>query len=225
NDFFFTVDNTLAQCGNFPFSQFDGAKLPLTTFVFIPGGSDSFVIPFSPPPQAQDFNWKANVTAQAEVAISMIDSQGRSGGTDILRYVVGSSDNSCLLKKDSSGSPTPPGPSGSPESQKEDSLSTGAIAGIAIGAALVAGLLAGSLWCLTRGLSKTGRSRRVDAINLNEVLKYPSEYHPRPFPPVFVGSGFEEAHEPLGLPPAYVDLRTAMAGSSPPVGARPKKLG
>ncbi|KAL0567764.1 hypothetical protein V5O48_014233 [Marasmius crinis-equi] len=248
NDFDFTIDGTLTQCENFQFTQYDSAILPLTIFAFIPNGSDSFVIPFSPP-QAESFTWKANVTAQTQVAISMIDSQDRSGGTESLRPVAGSSDKSCLLSNDTSGSttavgpaptgvgPAPTGVSPNSDSQNKTSLSTGVIAGIAVGGTLVAILLAGLIWRFMRRRSKVGRAPSL----------VPAQYRINPFP-VFLAPGagrinasasslqpdyegpfvpsssgsrtptkppnlivhrdIEEAVRPIDLPPHYVDRRT-----------------
>ncbi|KAL0571662.1 hypothetical protein V5O48_010302 [Marasmius crinis-equi] len=239
NDFFFSADNTLTQCQNFAFTQYDGAKLPLTIFAFLPGGSDSFVVPFSPA-QAKSFNWKANVTAQAQVAISVIDSQGRGGGTDIMRVVAGSSDKSCLSDTGSSGTTTggatPTGGSGGSgtDSESKSSFGTGAIAGIAVGAALVSGLLAGLIWWLTRRRSKDPRGPR--AIDLAEDMGHngaeqpmlSAQYQPDPFPPVFVAPGMnasvgsfqpnqqqQHPYPPPGIPrqQSYYDDTTSSSGA------------
>ncbi|KAG7090036.1 hypothetical protein E1B28_011656 [Marasmius oreades] len=83
---FFSVESTLTQCSGFPLTLYDSARLPLTIFAWIPGGLDSFVLPFGPP-TATSFDWKANISAQTQVTFSVIDSQGRSGGTDNIHIV------------------------------------------------------------------------------------------------------------------------------------------
>ncbi|KAJ8095810.1 hypothetical protein PM082_022917 [Marasmius tenuissimus] len=101
-DFFFSAGRSLIQCVNFPFTNYDVAIKPLTIFAHIPSGHDSFVLPFSPP-DATAFRWKANITAQTEVAFSAIDSRGRIGGTDITRRVAPSGDSTCLLSSGGNG--------------------------------------------------------------------------------------------------------------------------
>ncbi|KAL0059743.1 hypothetical protein AAF712_013503 [Marasmius tenuissimus] len=129
---------------------------------FIPGGSDSFVLP-SPPVDADSFTWTANISAQTEVAFWAIDSQNRRGGISELKPVGSSSDTSCLVPKaastgsSSSGTGTTtftssnPGisqPSGSETDRTEGKkgLSTGEIVGIAVGVGVAIPALLALLW-------------------------------------------------------------------------------
>ncbi|KAJ8090746.1 hypothetical protein PM082_018312 [Marasmius tenuissimus] len=168
NDFFFSASSELVQCSDFSFIRYEGAVKPLTIFAFIPGGSDSFVLPFSPI-DADAFTWKANISAQTEVAFWTIDSQNRRGGIDKLRTVGSSSDTSCLVPKaaststSSSGSGTGTSTSTSsrpgitqPSEGETDrtgdkkGLSTGDVVAIAIGIGVALPALLGLLWYMRR---------------------------------------------------------------------------
>ncbi|KAK1233531.1 hypothetical protein PQX77_003342 [Marasmius sp. AFHP31] len=171
NDFVFTAKDELVQCSNFQFTLYEGAVKPLTIFAFIPGGPDSFVLPFSPA-DADSFTWKANISAQTEVAFWVIDSQNRRGGIDNLRTVGPSSDTSCLVPKVTStitslsGTGTRTSTSSKPgitqPSEEETDrtggkkeLSTGEIIGIAIGVGVAIPALLALLWCWRRQRRKS----------------------------------------------------------------------
>ncbi|KAG7090037.1 hypothetical protein E1B28_011657 [Marasmius oreades] len=212
NDFFFSVESTLTQCGGFPFTLYDGARLPLNIFAWIPGGPGSFVLPFGPP-TATSFNWKANISAQTQVAFSVIDSQGRRGGTDKIRIVAPSNDKSCLLSTSGdngsqgdgskgggggggSGGGSNTGGSQNSDNKQSGGLPTGAIVGIAVGGAVAIAVLAALLWYLTRRNTKTdffGPRRDIDLAEdfarnpeLSQPMLTRPQYTPEPFPLVFV---------------------------------------
>ena len=146
------------------------------------------------PPNAADFTWKANITAQTEVAFSMIDSRGRSGGTDIMRRVQPSGDKSCILS--SGGGDSGTGTGSNPSNNNDDDrggqklLSVGAIAGIAVGGAVIACILMGIIWCLMRRRSKSKRARPLDLSDdfsrntqtSQTQNNLPQQYAPVPYP-------------------------------------------
>ncbi|KAF9467371.1 hypothetical protein BDZ94DRAFT_1233148 [Collybia nuda] len=188
NAFFFSADGILTQCGDFPFTHYQGAIKPLTIFAFIPNGSDSFVLPFSPP-NSDQFNWKANISAQTQVTFSVIDSQGRNGGTDALRLVAPSNDKSCLLNTSSSSTSQ----SGNPTSGSDHKggLPTGAVVGIAIGGAIVVVILILLLWWLKKrpnpAKSRRGSINLVDDFPQGSDLPQPMvghQYAPIPYPSI-----------------------------------------
>ncbi|KAJ8072002.1 hypothetical protein AAF712_009652 [Marasmius tenuissimus] len=199
-DFFFSADGSLTQCTTFPFTQYDGAVKPLTIFAHIPDSHDSFVLPFSPS-DATSFNWKANITAQTEVVFSIIDSKGRIGGTDIMRRVAPSSDSTCLLSTGGGGTGTGDGSSNNQDDKEgQKLLSVGAIAGIAVGGAVIACILIGIVWCIMRRRSKSKRPRALDLSDdfthnaQTSHTNLPNSYAPVPYsagpgPAVFVAPG------------------------------------
>ncbi|KAF8632584.1 hypothetical protein AX15_001791 [Amanita polypyramis BW_CC] len=102
NDFYFSLDSTLAQCSPYLFTHYEGAVLPITILVHIPEGQ-SFVMHPSP---ANSFAWTANLTAGTPAAFSVYDAWGRIGGTSSIRVVQLTNDISCL----SSVTPSNPSP-------------------------------------------------------------------------------------------------------------------
>ncbi|EDR15565.1 uncharacterized protein LACBIDRAFT_291440 [Laccaria bicolor S238N-H82] len=91
-DFFFSLDGVLQQCQPYPFTQYGGAIQPITITAYVPLGN-SFVLN---PPTGSSFSWIANLPAGTSVAFSMIDSQGRNGGTSPIEVVGLTNNNSCL---------------------------------------------------------------------------------------------------------------------------------
>ncbi|ESK86992.1 hypothetical protein Moror_10922 [Moniliophthora roreri MCA 2997] len=165
NDFFFTTDGTLEQCKPYPFTLYDGAVLPLTIYGYIPNGFESFVL--NPPP-ASSYTWIANLKAQTWVAFTVTDSQGRQGGTDVLNMVLPSNDSSCLspgtdsTSSQSAFTPTTTSPSPSPTAEDGVSLSTGAIAGIAVGGAAICIIIIAAIWYFCRRRNTQRQSRNID---------------------------------------------------------------
>ncbi|KIK51203.1 hypothetical protein GYMLUDRAFT_108696, partial [Collybiopsis luxurians FD-317 M1] len=49
---------------------------------YVPGGHESFAIT---PPSSDSFTWNTNLTAQTHFVTTMIDSQNRRGGTDVVK--------------------------------------------------------------------------------------------------------------------------------------------
>ncbi|EAU87419.1 hypothetical protein CC1G_02178 [Coprinopsis cinerea okayama7 len=113
-DFFFSLDGRLEQCGDYPFTNYDGATRPVTVFGFIPSG-ESFIID----PQSDDaFDWRVIFRAGTQITFYMRDAEGRNGGTSRIISVEESSDDSCLPP------PTPTTPS-TPASTSQSSSGTG----------------------------------------------------------------------------------------------------
>ncbi|KAK1219980.1 hypothetical protein PQX77_017276 [Marasmius sp. AFHP31] len=180
---------------------------------FIPGGSDSFVLPASPA-DADSFTWKANISAQTEVAFWAIDSQNRRGGIDKLRTVGPSSDTSCLVPSaaststSSSGTGTSSSTSSKPgitqpsegETDRtggKKGLSTGDIIGIAIGVGVAFPALLALLWYWRR-------QRRN-----SQDLPYP------PYPPT---SPYKSPTSPYSLPLQSPPMQYVAEPFNPPGG-------
>ncbi|KIK52640.1 hypothetical protein GYMLUDRAFT_111382, partial [Collybiopsis luxurians FD-317 M1] len=49
---------------------------------YVPGGHESFIIT---PPPSKSFTWNTNLTAETPFVTTMIDSDNRRGGTDIIK--------------------------------------------------------------------------------------------------------------------------------------------
>ncbi|ESK87002.1 hypothetical protein Moror_12002 [Moniliophthora roreri MCA 2997] len=178
NDFFFTTAGALEQCKPYPFTLYTDAVLPLTIYGYVPNGFESFVL--NPPPEPS-YTWIANLKAQTRVAFTVMDSQGRRGGTDVLNTVLPSKDSSCLspgtdssssqsvltpasiTNPSSSPSSSSPPPSSSTTTTVENSvsLSTGAIAGIAVGGAAICILIIAAIWyfCRRRSTRNIGHTK------------------------------------------------------------------
>ncbi|KAF9467370.1 hypothetical protein BDZ94DRAFT_1033684 [Collybia nuda] len=237
NDFFFTTPNTLTQCSAFAFTSYQGAIKPLTIFAFIPGGTDSFIVPFSPP-DTDSFVWKANITAQTHVSFSVIDSQGRFGGSNSLHLVAPSNDYTCLLTtggNSTSELPNTPSPTSSSNpsqtsnpGHKSSNLPVGAIVAFAIGGIVVVVILAALLWWLRKRRSKSNVHR--DTVDLaddfpsNPEIPQPmlsQQFAPVPYPSIYMSqasssvSSFrpEQLRPPL-LPPLLAQSQNNGSTSS-----------
>ncbi|ESK89961.1 hypothetical protein Moror_742 [Moniliophthora roreri MCA 2997] len=151
NDFFFTNEFDPVQCQPFSFTEFEAANgsaitPPLTIFGYVPGGDQSVLL--HPTNGVADWDWIVTLKAGTQVVFTVTDAMDRLGGTDLLRTVGTSNDASCL----SPGSLTPSSTSLNAVSTNSVSvsatatsnatvLSTGAIAGIAVGGAVLVGII------------------------------------------------------------------------------------
>jgi hypothetical protein len=145
---------------------------------YIPGGHDSFVLN---PPSAPSFTWIANLKAQTQVAFTVTDSQGRRGGTDSLRTVFPSNDSSCLptgTDASSSQSFSTSTATSNPDDESQHTLSTGAIAGVAAGGAVVGVIVLGVIWCLCRRRNAKKRPRSIDLTEHYRVEPFHPEANP-----------------------------------------------
>lgn len=93
------------------------------------------------PPRGDTFEWKNNLTAGTSVVFSMMDSQGRNGGTSPLGIVKLSDNKSCISSSGliSSSSTTVPLPSSSsdvgqpsPSKSKKGAIAGGVIGGVGV---------------------------------------------------------------------------------------------
>ncbi|EAU93162.2 hypothetical protein CC1G_10530 [Coprinopsis cinerea okayama7 len=91
-DFFYSLDGELAQCSDYPFTNYGRAVQPVTIFGFVPGGL-SFAVQ---PPPGDSFDWRATIPAGTQIAFFMTDAEGRNGGTSAIQTASSSSDASCL---------------------------------------------------------------------------------------------------------------------------------
>lgn len=169
-DFFFSLDSDLQQCQPYAFTQYDGAIQPIAITAFVPLGN-SFVLN---PPTGSSFSWIANLTAGISVAFSMIDSQGRNGGTSPIKVVGLTTNNSCLTTTVVASSGTT-STSRSSQTSKSNSGQTnngtshggskiGIIIGAAVGVVALVGIAA-FLFCFSKNRrAKSGYrpNQRVD---------------------------------------------------------------
>ncbi|KAF9264400.1 hypothetical protein L218DRAFT_241665 [Marasmius fiardii PR-910] len=230
NDFVWAYNGPPSVCENLIFN-YTGPIAPLTIFALIPGGSDSFVLPFSPP-DAPVFHWKAAIKAQTQVAFSMIDSQGRKGVTCPLRIVAPSNDTSCLSNAfpNSTSVSGYPGPTtsvsddGSPNSPsaQRTALSTGGIIGIAIGGASFLGILVAGLVCRRTTKNKRYSPRLIPDADIISPFSVNSSENYTPSGDARLGRGRKlpaqldvmgEVAAPTDPPPSYRDRRSGLIDS------------
>ncbi|KAF5349899.1 hypothetical protein D9757_013613 [Collybiopsis confluens] len=189
NDFFFTVDSSPTECGSYHYTLYDAAILPVSIFFYVPGGHESFVIT---PISTTSFTWNTNLTAQTSFISTMVDSQNRRGGTDVLKTVASSNDQSCIIASNPSGttsasssSPTSTSTSTSSPTSTSSSLGRGAIIGIAVGAVAILGLATVLAFCFIR----RRKSNRQDHSDIDLLAGEPAGlYAQRPTPSDLSGS-------------------------------------
>ncbi|KAH8806871.1 hypothetical protein DL96DRAFT_1717555 [Flagelloscypha sp. PMI_526] len=229
NDFFWTApEDNLHQCQSYPFTDIgtdSNAKIqrPTTLLVIIPGGGGSFTVPMT---GSGSFDWTANVAAGTPVLFDMTDAAGNQGGNDVKIRAVGTGSGSCSVhsavaassepvstptssatatgtttnsKSATSAASTAP-PSSTPAAA---SFSTGAIAGIAVGGAVLLGLLAVFLFLLCR---RRRRREQEDSDGSKDFLG--------PLP----ASPFQDRHQPTGALAAYSHSSSPSLSSTSPSG-------
>lgn len=103
NDFFFALNSPLIQCQPYPITGYKGAVQPVNIAVVVPGGPSQVLVP--PVSSSNAYDWTASLKAGTSVMFSMVDAQGRNGGSSDIRVVGSSSDSSCL-----GNAPPPPAP-------------------------------------------------------------------------------------------------------------------
>ncbi|KAF9535396.1 hypothetical protein CPB83DRAFT_841676 [Crepidotus variabilis] len=167
-DFFFSLNGDLKECMPYTFSQYSGAILPIRVMGFIPSG------PFfssSAPDQSDTYVWKNTYPAGTPISFTVVDSQGRSGGTSNIRTVMASGDTSCKSQSVifTTSSPTDTASSSSTTNNSSDDRATGII-----GAAMIAGIVililgfVGGCCCLCWKI----RRRAVAKASKNKVGAY-----------------------------------------------------
>jgi hypothetical protein len=92
--FFFSNDPALQQCQPYTFNQYDGAVLPVTIYVLVPGGT---AIVLNAPNGATEYVWNpASIAAGTTVLFAMSDAQNRTGGVSQIMVAGSTTDTSCL---------------------------------------------------------------------------------------------------------------------------------
>ncbi|KAF9015091.1 hypothetical protein BDQ17DRAFT_1340470 [Cyathus striatus] len=125
-DFFFSLDDDLAQCKSYPFTQYNRAIQPISILVLIPLGQSFYLYP----PIGDSFTWLPNVTAGTPITFSMVDSKGRNGGTSSIRVTKISDDTSCLTSTSSGATPSE---TSNPSQTTPHSPNLGLIIGVSVG--------------------------------------------------------------------------------------------
>ncbi|KIJ68522.1 hypothetical protein HYDPIDRAFT_165322 [Hydnomerulius pinastri MD-312] len=182
--FAFSLPSSLSQCNPYVFDSYNGAILPVTITGLIPGG-EAFVL--HPGATATSYTWTANVAAGTTIIFTMIDAQGRSGGSSDTEVVLLSNDATCLngnspsstatvAPSSTSTSHTTTSTTPTQTSSSSSGVSIGAIAGTAAGAVVaIAALVTLALFCIKKrrekrspyGLAAARSSRRLNSVDLD----------------------------------------------------------
>ncbi|RDX47752.1 hypothetical protein OH76DRAFT_1557557 [Lentinus brumalis] len=93
NDFIFTTNETISQCKEFTFENYDGSTQPVQITGVIPDGS---IFVLNPANGSKTFSWIPNVAGGTQLFFYMVDSLGQQGGTTGVMTVEQSGDSSCL---------------------------------------------------------------------------------------------------------------------------------
>jgi len=151
-DFYYSLNDPLVQCGDYPFTHYEDAVQPVTIFAFASNG-DSFEVH---PPVGPSYTWEAQVPAGSVMTFFMTDANGGNGGTSQIMTVEESDDTACLAALSSSstrsssrtstasssgGKPSASKDANSEDDEQDEEKSRGSKAGMIVG--ICAGVFVG----------------------------------------------------------------------------------